>query len=146
MKIGRMGDPRIQVPSSHGVANLLLDYLKLEGVDVIFGIPGGALISVLCALKDRNVQFRFVVCRHESGAAFAADGHARAGGKLGIVLTTSGPAGTNALTGTMNAQAAGSSLLRITVEMAQKYVGRGYLQEGLDSELDVVGVYRHAVG
>lgn len=145
-------DPRPSANSQYGktvggitVAELLLDYLKLEGVNKLFGIPGGALIHVIEQLRHRTDEFDFVICRHETGAAYIAHGYALVSGELGVVLTTAGPAATNALTGTMNAQASNSSVLTITGEVPQNYFGQGYLQEGVDAGLDVQTVYRNAV-
>jgi acetolactate synthase-1/2/3 large subunit len=127
------------------VADLLLDYLKLEGVNKIFGIPGGAVIYLADALMKRQDEFEFVVCRHETGAAYIAHGYSVVSGTLGVVLTTSGPAATNAITGSMNAQASSAALLTITGECAEANFGRGYLQEGIDAKLDVNVIYKNAV-
>jgi acetolactate synthase I/II/III large subunit len=127
------------------VAQLLLEYLKLEGVRVVFGVPGGALIFVMNELKVQREHFTFVICRQESGAAYVAHGYALVSGELAVVLTTSGPAATNALTASMNAQAANTSLLNISGEVPQQYYGAGYLQEGIDARLDIAAVYRNAV-
>ena len=129
------------------VAELLVKYLHAEGVTKIFGIPGGASIWVMWALRavDQPRKIDFIVCRHETGAAYMADGYARVTGGLGVVLTTSGPGATNALTGAMNAQAQNVSLLVITGEVPEKYFGQGYLQEGADAKLDVDVLYENAV-
>ena len=127
------------------VASALLDLLRVEGVDRIFGIPGGALVGLLEALKaDAGIVYH--TCRHETGAAYVADGYARVGGGLGVVLVTSGPGATNALTGAMNADAARVPLLVITGEVKEQFFGRGYLQEGIDAGLDIVNVFASAVG
>jgi acetolactate synthase-1/2/3 large subunit len=128
------------------VSTLLLDYLDLEGVHTIFGIPGGALGNVLVALKNRRDTFTYVVCRHETGAAYAADGYYRVTGRLGVVMVTSGPGATNALTGTMNAQSDGSAVLTLSGEVPVANFGMGYLQEGADGTLDVNAVYQAATG
>jgi acetolactate synthase-1/2/3 large subunit len=127
------------------VAQLLVEYLKLEGVSKLFGIPGGAAIYLMDELRKRSSEFEFIVCRHESGAAYIADGYSRVTGGLGVVLTTSGPGASNALTGAMNAQTSNSSLLTITGEVPRKYFGMGYLQEGADAKLDIDAIYRNAV-
>lgn len=126
------------------VADLLLHYLKLEGVRYLFGIPGGGVANLLTMLKDHRREIDYVICRHESGAAYAADGYFRASGQLGVVLTTTGPGATNALTGAMNAQASGSAVLVLCGEVNEQYDGMGYLQEGIDSGLNVPAVYRAA--
>ena len=127
------------------VAGLLLEYLKLEAATTIFGIPGGAAVWIIEELKKQNATFDFVVCRQETGAAYMAHGYAWAGGGLGVVLTTSGPAAANALSGTVNANAAGCPLLAITGEVPEKVFGKGYLQEGIDAALDIDTIYRNAV-
>ena len=127
------------------VAQLLLEYLKLEGATTMFGVPGGALIYLINELKLQREQFSFVICRHETGAAYIAHGYALVSGKLGVVLTTSGPSATNALTGAMNAQVANCPLLVISGEVPEQYFGKGYLQEGIDAKLDIESVYRNAV-
>lgn len=133
-----------QVPNQT-VAQLLLEYLKLEGVEKVFGIPGGAVIFITDQLKQQNDVFDFVVCRQETGAAYIADGYYRVTGKLGVVLTTAGPSAINAVTGMMNAQAGNSSVLAITGEVPEKFFGQAYLQEGVDAALDVNAVYKNAV-
>jgi acetolactate synthase-1/2/3 large subunit len=128
------------------VVQVMLRYLELEEATDVFGIPGGALMNILDELKAQDDTFTYHVCRQETGAAYIAHGYARVSGKLGVVIVTSGPGATNALTGSMNAHAAHVPLLTITGEVSQEYFGRGYLQEGIDSALDVAGVYRNAVG
>ncbi|HEY2512574.1 MAG TPA: thiamine pyrophosphate-binding protein [Polyangiaceae bacterium] len=125
------------------VAELLVRYLAAEGVTRVFGIPGGASIWVMLELRKQKIDF--IVCRHETAAAYMADGHARVTGGLGVVLTTSGPGATNAVTGAMNAEASNISLLVITGEVPEKFFGEGYLQEGIDAKLNVDGVYANAV-
>jgi acetolactate synthase-1/2/3 large subunit len=128
--------------SSQGgtVADQLLDYLLLEGATLIFGVPGAGIAHLLERVKERP-EFTYVVCRHESGAAYMADGYFRATGNPGVVLVTSGPGATNALTGTMNANFGGSALLTITGEVPQNFLGRGYLQEGTDCGLNIREIY-----
>lgn len=126
------------------VAAALLGWLKAEGVSHIFGIPGGALISMLQAIKA-DAEITYHICRQETGAAYIADGYARASGGLGVVLVTSGPGATNALTGVLNADASGSPLLVITGEIKEMFFGRGFLQEGVDASLDIVDVYASAI-
>ena len=137
----QFGDER----SGLTVAQLLLEYLKLEDATTIFGIPGGATIYVIDELKKQNATFDFVVCRQETGAAYTAHGYAVVSGGLGVVLTTSGPAASNALAGTVNADTAGCPLLTITGEVPEPKFGMGYLQEGIDADLDIDTIYRNAV-
>lgn len=127
------------------VVELLLEYLKLEGVSRVFGIPGGAAIFLMEALKEQRDAFDLVINRHETGAAYMADGYARVTGNLGVVITTSGPSATNALTGMMNAQAGNVPVLLITGEIPEQFFGKGYLQEGVDARLNVDAIYQNAL-
>jgi acetolactate synthase I/II/III large subunit len=133
------------VPSQNlTVAQVFLRYLALEGVDKVFGIPGGGIANLLVEFKNQRDRFTYIVCRHETGAAYIADGYYRATGKLGVVMVTTGPGATNALTGAMNAQAGGSAMLTITGEVAEQFFGKGYLQEGADLGLDISAIYKAA--
>jgi acetolactate synthase I/II/III large subunit len=133
------------VPSKNlTVAQIFLRYLALEGVDKVFGVPGGGLANLLVEFKNQRDRFTYIICRHETGAAYIADGYYRATGKLGVVMVTTGPGATNALTGAMNAQAGGSAMLTITGEVAEQYFGKGYLQEGADLGLDISAIYKAA--
>ena len=131
----------VETVESLSVADVMLKYLALEGVRHVFGIPGGGLANILAALKDHRSDFEYIICRHETGAAYMADGYFRATGKLGVVTVTSGPGATNALTGAMNAENGGSSMLVITGGVDEAYYGLGYLQEGVDANLNVDQVY-----
>ncbi|MDI7921324.1 thiamine pyrophosphate-binding protein [Ferirhizobium litorale] len=122
------------------VSDQILDYLVLEGATKIFGLPGAGIAHLLQRLRARP-EFSYVVCRQESGAAYMADGYFRATGKPGVVLVTSGPGATNALTGTMNANFGGSAVLALTGEVPQNFLGRGYLQEGTDCGLNIRDIY-----
>ncbi len=135
--------PNPTTPSPN-VGDALLHYLSLEQVTHVFGIPGGGLSNLLTSFKNVRDKITYVVCRQETGAAYIADGYYRATGKLGVVMVTSGPGATNALTGVMNAQNDGSAMLLITGEVAQQYFGLGYLQEGIDARLDVDALYSAA--
>jgi acetolactate synthase I/II/III large subunit len=127
-------------------AQLLLRYLALEGATTVFGIPGAAIMQLLYELRLQSDTFRFVVCRQETGAAYIADGYARVTDGLGVVLVTSGPGATNALTGTVNADNCGTALLTISGEVKESVFGMAYLQEGIDCGLDVNEVYSAATG
>ena len=137
--------PYITTLTNATVAQVLLRYLALEGVHKVFGIPGAGLANLLVEFKNQRETFDYVICRHETGAAYIADGYYRATGKLGVVMVTSGPGATNALTGVMNADTDGSSILAITGEVVESGFGKGPLQEGVDSGLDVDLVYKSAV-
>jgi acetolactate synthase-1/2/3 large subunit len=127
-------------------AQLLLRYLALEGVTTLFGIPGAAVMQLLYELRVQSDAFRYVICRQETGAAYIADGYARVSDGLGVVLVTSGPGATNALTGTINADQCGTALLTISGEVKESVFGKAYLQEGIDSGLDVNEVYNASCG
>ena len=99
---------------------------------------------MLNELQKRRDQFDFFVCRHETGAG-NCHGYASVSGELGVVLTTTGPSATNALTGAMNAQTSNCSLLTITGEVPQQYFGESYLQEGADARLNIGAIFRNAV-
>ena len=126
------------------VAELLLRYLEIEGVENIFGVPGTPLSYLLYALRQNQDKFTYHICRHESGAGYMADGYSRVSGKLGVVVVSAGPSATNALTGSVVAQACNSSVLTISGEVARAAFGRGGFQEGADSTLSVHAVYRNA--
>jgi acetolactate synthase-1/2/3 large subunit len=133
--------PYVTPYKNQTVGQVLLRYLGLEGVNTIFGIPGGGLANFLVDLKNQRKDFRYVVCRQETGAAYIANGYARATGGLGVVAVTSGPGATNALTGAMTAESDGTPLLVLTGEVAEQYFGKGALQEGIDSGLSVHAIY-----
>jgi len=130
-------------PAGMTVSQLLLRYLEVEGVHHLFGIPGTTLGVLLNDLKERSPTFTYHICRHETGAAYIADGYARVTGTLGVVLVSSGPGATNAVTGSAVAQACRSSLLVISAEPPQHTFGRGGFQAGVDSALNVNGIYRN---
>lgn len=128
------------------VGDLLIHYFKLEGVRYVFGVPGGGLMNFLVNLKEETGKIDYIICRQETGAAYIADGFYRTTGSLGVVIVTTGPGATNALTGVMNAQADGSALMLISGEIDQKFYGKGYLQEGVDASLDINDIYAAATG
>lgn len=136
--------PQPDPPSVPTVAQLLLDYLALEGVHTLFGIPGAAVAHIITELRAQRDRFDYVICRHETGAAYIAEGYARVTGRPGVVLVTAGPGATNALTGAVNAQSSGFPLLTISGEVAEAWFGKGSLQEGMDFTVDVDAIYRAA--
>ncbi|MCL6596513.1 MAG: biosynthetic-type acetolactate synthase large subunit [Firmicutes bacterium] len=108
-------------------ARALLDTLAAHGVDVIFGYPGGAALPLYDALYASSL--RHVLVRHEQGAAHAADGYARATGRVGVALSTSGPGATNLVTGLLTAHMDGVPLLAITGQVATSAIGTDAFQE-----------------
>ena len=114
---------------------ILIESLKREGVEVIFGIPGGALLPILDKLYDAPI--RFILTRHEQAAAHAADGYARATGKVGVCMATSGPGATNLVTGIANAYMDSIPIVAITGQVRTNLIGNDAFQEA-----DVVGITR----
>ncbi|MEM4201618.1 MAG: thiamine pyrophosphate-binding protein, partial [Candidatus Hadarchaeum sp.] len=109
-------------------ARALFEALKAEGVRNIFGIPGGAIIPVYDALYD-EAEIRHILTRHEQAAAHAADGYARATGRPGVCLTTSGPGATNLTTGILNAYMDSSPVVAISGQMPNSVLGSDAFQE-----------------
>ena len=117
-------------------AYILLESLKREGVDVLFGYPGGAVIDIYDELP-RHPEIRHILTRHEQGAVHAADGYARASGKVGCCLVTSGPGATNTVTGIATACADSIPLVVITGQVPTQLIGNDAFQE-----VDIVGITR----
>ncbi len=118
-------------------AELLLDAMEEQGVEVIFGYPGGAVLPIYDALDQRNT-IKHVMVRHEQGAVHAAEGYARSTGKPGIVLVTSGPGATNAVTGLTDALLDSIPLVCITGQVARPLIGTDAFQE-----CDTIGITRN---
>ncbi|MCK4463463.1 MAG: biosynthetic-type acetolactate synthase large subunit, partial [Candidatus Omnitrophica bacterium] len=116
-------------------AQILLEALKRENVKVIFGYPGGALLPVFDKLYDEKI--RFILTRHEQGAAHAADGYARATGKVGVCMATSGPGATNLVTGIATAHMDSVPIVAITGQVKTHLIGNDAFQEA-----DVTGITR----
>jgi len=116
-------------------AQILIDVLKDEGVDTIFGFPGGAVIDIYDALSRTDI--RHVLVRHEQGAVHAADGFARASGRVGVCLVTSGPGATNTVTGIASAYMDSIPLVVLTGQVPTHLIGNDAFQE-----VDIVGITR----
>ena len=115
-------------------AEILLESLKMEKVDIIFGYPGGAVLPIFDKLYDAPVKF--ILTRHEQGAAHAADGYARATGKVGVCLATSGPGATNLVTGIANAYMDSIPMVALTGQVKTFLIGTDYKNLGaLRSEM-----------
>ncbi|MBO8158097.1 biosynthetic-type acetolactate synthase large subunit [Thermosyntropha sp.] len=114
-------------------AQILLRCLEEEGVDTIFGYPGGAVLPIYDALYDSNI--RHILVRHEQGAAHAADGYARATGKVGVCIATSGPGATNLVTGIATAYMDSIPLVCFTGQVATHMIGKDAFQEA-----DITGI------
>ncbi len=120
-------------------AQILVQFLKDEGVDTIFGYPGGAVLHIYDELYKQN-EVRHILVRHEQGATHMADGYARASGKPGVVLVTSGPGATNAVTGIATAHMDSSPLVVLTGQVPTQAIGSDAFQE-----VDCVGITRPCV-
>ncbi len=119
---------------SHTGAEMIWEVLLREGVDVVFGYPGGAILPAYDALT-KYPSIRHVLVRHEQGAAHMADGYARASGKVGVAIATSGPGATNLITGIATAMMDSSPMVCITGQVPSAMLGRDAFQE-----TDVTGV------
>lgn len=115
-------------------AQILCESLVKEGVEVIFGFPGGAVLPLYDTLPQYP-QLRHILVRHEQGAAHAADAYARVTGKAGVCLATSGPGATNLVTGIANACLDSSPVVAITGQVATPFVGKDAFQE-----VDITGI------
>ena len=115
-------------------AQILYEGLVKEGVEVIFGLPGGAVIPLYDTLPQYP-QLRHILVRHEQGAAHAADGYARATGKVGICVATSGPGATNLVTGIANAFLDSVPMVAVTGQVASHFIGKDAFQE-----TDITGI------
>lgn len=118
-------------------AQTLIECLKREGVDTIFGYPGGAVIDIYDELSRHEDDLRHVLVRHEQAAVHAADGYARASGKVGVCLVTSGPGATNAVTGIATANSDSIPIVILTGQVPTKLIGNDAFQE-----VDIVGITR----
>ncbi|MDD5329224.1 MAG: thiamine pyrophosphate-binding protein [Sulfuricella sp.] len=127
------------------VADLLVAYLEQIGVEYVFGVPGGAIEPFYNALarSARRGGLRHVLARHESGAAFMADGYARETGRLGVCCATSGPGTTNLITGVACATENRVPLLAITGQSAMPSLGKRALQESGSGATDTFGMLGH---
>lgn len=116
-------------------AQAVVHSLIAEGVDLIFGYPGGAIMPVYDALYDYENELNHVLVRHEQGATHAAQGYARASGKVGVCIATSGPGATNLITGIADAQIDSTPVVCITGQVASHLLGTDAFQE-----TDVIGI------
>ncbi len=117
-------------------AQALIKSLINEGVEIIFGIPGGVVIPIFDVIYDTS-EFKLVLTRHEQGAVHMADGYSRSTGKVGVVLVTSGPGATNTVTGILNAYMDSIPMVVLTGQVARPQIGNDSFQEA-----DTVGITR----
>jgi acetolactate synthase-1/2/3 large subunit len=118
-------------------ARILLEALMREGVDTIFGYPGGAVLHIYDELAKIGPRLRHILARHEQGAIHMAEGYSKATGRAGVVLVTSGPGATNTVTGIANAYMDSTPLVVITGQVPRKMIGTDAFQE-----VDTIGITR----
>ncbi len=116
-------------------AEIIIECLKEQGVDTVFGYPGGAILDVYDALYKHSGEIRHILTSHEQGASHAADGYARATGKVGVCLATSGPGATNLVTGIATAYMDSVPMVAITANVGKSLLGRDSFQE-----VDIAGI------
>ncbi len=116
-------------------AEIVVECLKEQGVDTVFGYPGGAILNIYDALYKNSDAIRHILTAHEQAASHAADGYARASGKVGVCLATSGPGATNIVTGIATAYMDSIPIVAITCNVAKNLLGKNSFQE-----VDICGV------
>ena len=116
-------------------AEIVIECLKEQGVDTVFGYPGGAILNIYDALYQHQNEITHILTSHEQGASHAADGYARATGKVGVCLATSGPGATNLVTGIATAYMDSVPVVAITCNVANSLLGKDSFQE-----IDMTGV------
>ena len=116
-------------------ADIVIECLKEQGVDTVFGYPGGAILDVYDALYRHQGEIKHYLTSHEQGASHAADGYARATGKVGVVMATSGPGATNLVTGITTAQMDSVPMVAITCNVKKNLLGKDSFQE-----TDIAGI------
>lgn len=116
-------------------SEIVIECLKEQGVDTVFGYPGGAILNIYDALYQHKDEIRHVLTSHEQGASHAADGYARATGKVGVCMATSGPGATNLVTGIATAYMDSVPLVAITANVGKALLGKDSFQE-----VDIAGI------
>ncbi|HIV53732.1 MAG TPA: biosynthetic-type acetolactate synthase large subunit [Candidatus Mediterraneibacter norwichensis] len=116
-------------------AEIVIECLKEQGVDTVFGYPGGAILNVYDELYKHRDEIRHILTSHEQGASHAADGYARATGKVGVCLATSGPGATNLVTGIATAYMDSIPIVAITCNVGVSLLGKDSFQE-----IDITGI------
>lgn len=116
-------------------AEIVVECLKEQGVDTVFGYPGGSILNIYDALYHHQDEITHILTSHEQGAAHAADGYARATGKVGVCLATSGPGATNLVTGIATAYMDSVPVVAITCNVTNSLLGKDSFQE-----IDITGV------
>ena len=115
-------------------SQIVIECLKEQGVDTVFGYPGGTILNIYDELYKNSDDINHILVSHEQGAAHAADGYARSTGKVGVCMATSGPGATNLVTGIATAYMDSVPLVAITANVAKSGLGKDSFQE-----IDIVG-------
>ncbi len=110
-------------------SEIVVQCLKEQGVDTVFGYPGGAILNVYDALYKHSDEITHILTSHEQGASHAADGYARATGKVGVCFATSGPGATNLVTGISTAYMDSVPMVAITCNVTNNLLGKDSFQE-----------------
>ena len=116
-------------------SEIVIECLKEQGVDTVFGYPGGTILNIYDALYKHSDEIRHILTSHEQGAAHAADGYARATGRVGVCMATSGPGATNLVTGIATAFMDSVPMVAITANVNLPMLGKDSFQE-----VDIAGV------
>ena len=116
-------------------SEIVIECLKEQGVDTVFGYPGGAILNIYDELYKHSSEIHHILTSHEQGASHAADGYARATGKVGVCMATSGPGATNLVTGIATAYMDSVPIVAITANVSVPLLGRDSFQE-----IDITGV------
>ena len=116
-------------------SQILIECLKEQGVDTVFGYPGGAILNVYDELYKNSDKITHILTSHEQGASHAADGYARATGKVGVCFATSGPGATNLVTGIATAYMDSVPIVAVTCNVGVSLLGKDSFQE-----IDITGV------
>lgn len=138
-------DLKWQSEHIHEISDLLIQYLEQLGIEYVFGIPGGAIEPLYNALarSQRRRGPQSIVARHETGAAFMAQGYYANSGKLGVCCSTTGPGATNLITGVASAYENNVPLLVITAQTALSSFGKGAFQESSDTSVNTLGMFQY---
>ena len=116
-------------------AQIVIECLKEQGVDTVFGYPGGAILNIYDELYKHSDEIHHYLTSHEQGAAHAADGYARATGRVGVVMATSGPGATNLVTGIATAYMDSVPIVAFTCNVGTSFLGKDSFQE-----VDIAGI------
>ena len=116
-------------------ADIVMECMLEQGVDTVFGYPGGSILNIYDSLYRYSDKIRHILTAHEEGAAHAADGYARSSGKCGVVFATSGPGATNLVTGIATAYMDSVPMVAVTCNVSTNLLGKDSFQE-----IDIVGI------